>query len=219
MHPSTTRRTLLHSAKLIIAVAALAVGLNSPIHAQDGSAAKVDDYMKAEMQRQRIPGASLAVVKDGQIILAQGYGLANVEHQVTVKPETIFQSGSVGKQFTATAVMILVEEGKINLDDKISKYLDNTPKSWEKITVRHLLTHTAGMVMYPKNLNLRQDYAEEELLDHGASIPLGFQPGEKWSYSNLGYFVLGIMTRIKPLQFYRPPAFFLGDHVLIAPIK
>lgn len=90
--------------------------------AQDGVATKVDDYIRAEMQAQQIPGVSLAVIKNGEIVLARGYGLANVEHQVPVKPETIFQSGSIGKQFTATAVMMLVEEGKLSLDDKLTKY-------------------------------------------------------------------------------------------------
>ena len=83
--------------------------------AQDGVATKVDDYVRAEMQAQQIPGLALAVIRNGEIVLARGYGLANVEHQAPVKPETIFQSGSMGKQFTATAVMMLVEEGKIGL--------------------------------------------------------------------------------------------------------
>ena len=81
------------------------------LHAQDRTAA-IADYIRAQMQQQRIPGVSLAVIRDGRIVLAKGYGLANVEHQVPVKAETIFQSGSVGKQFTATALMMLVEEGK-----------------------------------------------------------------------------------------------------------
>ncbi len=98
--------------------------------------------------------------------------------------------------------MILVEEGKIKLDDSIRQYLDNTPKSWKGITVRHLLTHTAGMIMYPKNLNLREDYTEDELLNHATSIPLTFQPGEKWSSSNLGYFVLGLMISKLTGKFY-----------------
>jgi len=210
MHPSTTCRTLLHLAKLIIAVAALTVGLNSPIHGQDGSAAKVDDYMKAEMQRQRIPGASLAVVKDGQIILAKGYGLANVEHQVAVKPETIFQSGSMGKQFTATAVMMLVAAGKLNLSDPITKYFTDAPDTWKNITVRHLLTHTAGTTDYPRDFDFRRDYTEDELLKRAEAIPLAFQPGEKWSYSNLGYVLLGILIHKVSGQFYGD---FLQDHV------
>jgi CubicO group peptidase (beta-lactamase class C family) len=188
--------------RLLAVTAGMILLFVTPCASQEGASAKVDEYIKAEMQKQRIPGLSLAVIKDGQIILAKGYGLANVEHQVPVKPETIFQSGSVGKQFTATAVMILVEEGKIKLDDSISKYLDNTPKSWSGITVRHLLTHTAGMIMYPYQFGLRNDYTEDELLKHAASIPLTFQPGEKWSYSNLGYFVLGIMISKLTGKFY-----------------
>ena len=86
--------------------------------AQDQVASKVDEFVRGEMLSQHIPGLSLVVNKDGQIALVKGYGLANVELQVPVKPETVFQSGSVGKQFTATAVMMLIEEGKIGLDDR-----------------------------------------------------------------------------------------------------
>ena len=89
--------------------------------AQDGVATKVDAYIRAEMRAQQIPDVSVAVMKNGEIVLACGYGLANVEHQVPVKPKTIFQSGSMGKQFTATAVMMLVEEGKLRLEDPITK--------------------------------------------------------------------------------------------------
>jgi CubicO group peptidase (beta-lactamase class C family) len=170
--------------------------------AQDGITAKVDEYIKAEMQKQRIPGLSLAIIKDGQNILAKGYGIANVEHQVPVKPETIFQSGSVGKQFTATAVMMLVEEGKISLDDSINKYFTDAPESWKEITVRHLLTHTAGTTDYPRDFDFRRDYTEDELLKRAASIPLAFQPGEKWSYSNLGYVMLGILVGKVTGKFY-----------------
>src|SRR5262245_47918020 len=116
----------------------------------------VDAYVREQMNKQHIPGLALTIIKNGEVIKLESYGFANVEHQVPVKPETIFQSGSVGKQFTATAVMILVEEGKIALDDRISKYLDNIPKSWKRVTVRHLLTHTAGMTDYPKGFNFRQ---------------------------------------------------------------
>src|SRR5919106_1374365 len=154
---------------------------------QNGGSTKVDQYVLAEMKTQQIPGVSLAVIKNGQIILAKGYGLANVEHQVPVKPETIFQSGSMGKQFTATAVMMLMEEGKLNLDDKISKYFSDVPPTWEKITVRHLLTHTSGMTDYPSDFDFRRDYTEDQLLQRIRAVPLAFQPGEKWSYSNLGY--------------------------------
>jgi len=162
----------------------------------------IDDYVKAEMQRQRIPGLALAVIKDGEIVLARGYGFANVELQAPVKPETVFQSGSVGKQFTATAVMMLVEEGKISLDDKINKYFTDAPESWQNITVRHLLTHTAGTTDYPQDFDFRRDYTEDELLKRAEGIPLAFQPGEKWSYSNLGYLMLGILIHKITGEFY-----------------
>lgn len=169
---------------------------------QDGVSTKVDDYLRAEMQAQQIPGLSLAVIKNGEILLARGYGLANVEHQVPVKPETIFQSGSMGKQFTATAVMMLVEEGKVSLDDKITKYFTDGPESWNKITVRHLLTHTSGMSDYPDDFDLRRDYTEDELVQRIKTIPLAFQPGEKWSYSNLAYVMLGVLIHKVSGKFY-----------------
>ena len=129
---------------------------------------------------------SLAVVHDGKPLIVKGYGFANLEHQVPVKPETIFQSGSVGKQFTATAVMMLVDEGKIGLDEKIGRYLGDVPESWANITVRHLLSHTSGMTDYPKDFDFRKDYTEDEILKRAKEIPVAFKPGEKWQYSNLG---------------------------------
>ncbi len=127
--------------------------------APTSSADPIDDYVHSEMQRQRIPGLSLLVARDGKIVRAEGYGLANVELQVPVKPETVFQSGSVGKQFTATAVMMLVEEGKISLDDVVTKYLKGAPTTWNQVTIRALLSHTAGFTDYPKNFNFRRLWA------------------------------------------------------------
>ena len=170
--------------------------------AQDGVATKVDEYVRAEMASQQIPGVSLAVINNGEIVLARGYGLANIEHQVPVKPETIFQSGSMGKQFTATAVMMLVEDGKLSLDDKITKYFPDGPAAWNNITVRHLLTHTSGMTDYPDDFDLRRDYTEDELFQRIKPIPLAFQPGEKWSYSNLAYVMLGVLIHKVSGKFY-----------------
>jgi CubicO group peptidase (beta-lactamase class C family) len=164
--------------------------------------AKIDELVNAEMQRQKIPGVSLAIVKDGKPFLVKGYGFANLELQVPVKPETVFQSGSVGKQFTATAVMLLVEEGKIKLDDSIATYLGDVPESWKPITVRHLLSHTGGMTDYPQDFDFRRDYTEDELLKRAKEIPLAFKPGEKWEYSNLGFVTLGIMISKVTGKFY-----------------
>lgn len=176
--------------------------LATNLFAQDATTAKIDEFIKAEMQKQKIPGVSLAVIRDGQIVYAKGYGYANVEHQIPVKPETIFQSGSVGKQFTAMAVMVLVEEGKINLDDKISKYFTDAPPEWSNVTVRHLLTHTSGMTDYPKDFNFRADYTEDDIYKIIKATPLGFKPGEKWAYSNLGYVTLGILINRVSGKFY-----------------
>ena len=176
--------------------------LTAHSRAQDSLVARVDDFVREEMLKQHIPGVSLLVNKDGQTVLARGYGLANVEHQIAVKPEIVFQSGSVGKQFAATAVMMLVEEGKLSLDDKLTKYFTNLPATWANIHVRHLLTHTSGLGDYPSDFNLRLDYTEDELLARVTSTPLGFQPGEKWSYSNLGYLTLGILIGKVTGKFY-----------------
>jgi len=178
---------------LLLSIAALA---------QNGASTKVDEYIRTEMQAQQIPGLALAVIKDGQMVIAKGYGRANVEHQVPVKPETIFQSGSTGKQFTATAVMMLVEEGKLSLDDKITKHFPDGPSAWSNITLRHLLTHTSGMTDYPRDFDLRRDYTEDELYQRIKTIPLAFQPGEKWSYSNLAYVMLGILIHKVTGKFY-----------------
>ena len=163
---------------------------------------EIDRYVKAEMKRQKIPGVSLAVLRDGKIISLKSYGFANVEHQVPVKPETVFQSGSIAKQFTATAVMILVEEGKISLDDKITKYFPDSPEAWKNITVRHLLNHTSGMGDYPPEVDLRRDYTEDEYLAFIKKSPLIYETGAKWDYSNLGYVTLGALIRKVTGKFY-----------------
>jgi CubicO group peptidase (beta-lactamase class C family) len=162
---------------------------------------EADDFVQQEMQRQQIPGLALLVIHHGQIVKSKGYGMANLEHQVPVKPETIFQSGSVGKQFTATAVMMLVEDGKISLQDPIAKYL-KVPDQWKGITIRHMLSHTTGLGDYPEDFDLRKDYTEEELLQMVTKQPLLFQPGENWNYSNLAYITLGILIRKVSGKFY-----------------
>ncbi len=162
----------------------------------------LDEYVRSEMEKQHIPGLSLLVSRDGKPIRAQGYGLANVELQVPVKPETVFQSGSVGKQFTATAVMMLVEEGRIGLDDPLTKFFPDAPASWKQATVRELLSHTAGFTDYPKSFNFRKDYTEDEVLKIVEDIPLAYPPGTKWSYANLGYATLGILIHKVTGKFY-----------------
>ena len=183
-----------------------ALGLGAPaIQSQS-----VDDYLAQEMKAQHIPGLALGVYRNGEIVKAQGYGLANVELNVAVKPETIFQSGSVGKQFAATAVMMLVEEGKVGLDDAITKYFPGAPDTWNNIKVRNLLSHTSGLAEYESDertgpsgpFYLRLDFTEDELLKKAEALPFDFQPGEKWSYRNTNYLLLGFLIRKVTGEFY-----------------
>ena len=109
---------------------------------------RFDVFIAEQMREQDVPGIALAIIKDGVVLAAKGYGEANVEHHVPVTAETIFQSGSIGKQFTAAAIMMMVEEGRLSLDDSITKYLLDAPTSWKPITVRHLLTNTSGIAEY-----------------------------------------------------------------------
>lgn len=162
----------------------------------------VDRLVKAEMARQHIPGLSIAVVREGRIVKEAGYGLANVEHHVPATPQTVFQSGSVGKQFTAALVMLLVQDGKLALDAPVAGYLPDAPPAWSGITVRHLLTHTAGLAAEDPSQDLRKDFTEDELWRAIAKVPLQSQPGEKWAYSNLGYQVLGILCSRVAGRFY-----------------
>ena len=186
-------------------IAVLGIGwLALAVWAQtDDIGSKVDNFVNSSIRQQKIPGLALAVLRDGQIIKAQGYGLSNIELNVPASPQTVFQSGSVGKQFTATGVMMLVEEGKVGLDDKITKYFPGAPETWNKITVRNLLTHTSGIKDYTdKNFDYRRDYTEEDLLKILQKLPFDFAPGDKWSYSNSGYMLLGILIRKVTGKFY-----------------
>jgi CubicO group peptidase (beta-lactamase class C family) len=130
-----------------------------------------DCEVRIGAEKKRIPGLALLVSGNGQPIRTEGYGLSNVELQTPVKPETIFQSGSVGKQFTATAVMMLVEAGKVGLEDPLTKYFLQAPAWWKDVTVRELLSHTAGFTDYPNDFDMRKDYGEEDLIRIVSAIP------------------------------------------------
>src|SRR5215470_19198605 len=125
-------------ARHALAVAVLVLTAASPAWAD-----AIDDYIRGQMKARRIPGLALAVVRDGTVVKLQGYGVANLEHDVPVTPDTIFELASVTKQFTASAIMTLVEDGRLKLDDSITAHLVGCPETWKPITVRHLLTHTS----------------------------------------------------------------------------
>jgi CubicO group peptidase (beta-lactamase class C family) len=201
-------KLLVKSGALLFCAVLLAMGTSSSPPADDD--AKVDAYVRGEMQRERIPGLALGVYRDGKIVKAEGYGIANLEWDVPVKADTIFQSGSVGKQFTATAVMMLVEEGKVGLDDPIQKYFPDAPETWKGIKIRNLLSHTSGLGEYENGprtkpdgpFYLRLDMTEDELYKRIAAMPMDFKPGEDWSYRNTNYVLLGILIHRVTGKFY-----------------
>jgi D-alanyl-D-alanine carboxypeptidase len=157
---------------------------------------KVDDYVRALLAERHIPGAAVAVVKKGKIVKTAGYGLASVEFDVPVTAETVFEIGSVTKQMTAAAILLLVEEGRIDLDEKISKYLPNTPESWKNVAVRHLLTHTSGIKSYTAigaGFELTKRLKRDAFIKALAPHPLDFETGSRYLYSNSGYNLLGFI--------------------------
>ena len=157
---------------------------------------EVDKFVRAVMLERRVPGAAIAVVKNGKIVKKQGYGVASVEFNVPVTTATVFEIGSITKQMTAAAVLLLVEEGKINLDEKISVYLPNTPEAWKNVSVRNLLTHTSGIKSYTAigvGFELTKRMKRDEFIKALSSYPLDFETGSRYSYSNSGYNLLGFI--------------------------
>jgi CubicO group peptidase (beta-lactamase class C family) len=163
----------------------------------------VSGYLAAEMRRQRIPGLSVAVLRGDSVMLARGYGFANVELRTSAADSTIYQSGSVGKQFTAAMVVMLSQQGRFRLDDPVTRWLPEGAGVWDSITVRHLLTHTSGVGEYTDStFDYRKDYTEAQLVRLAASRRLDFSPGARWSYSNTGYLLLGVLVHRVTGRFY-----------------
>jgi CubicO group peptidase (beta-lactamase class C family) len=157
--------------------------------------AEVERYVRAELARQRIPGLSVAILRGDRLVLARGYGYANLEHRVKATDSTVYQVGSVTKQFTAAAVVMLSEQGRLGLDNPITRYLPEGDSVWQGVTIRHLLTHTSGIPEISDTLHWwRRDYTESELVRLAATQPLGFVPGASWRYSSIGYTLLGVIV-------------------------
>ena len=158
----------------------------------------IDEYIQNVMTKKQIPGMSVAVVKEGKPLLVKGYGIANLEHSVSATEKTVYEVASVGKTFTAFVVMMLVEEGVIELDRTIADYLDDLPSAWHSVSVRHILSHQSGLPSYTDVENywtdiIRYELSQAEIIDLVRSVPLMFQPGEYSSYDNTGYYLLGMM--------------------------
>jgi D-alanyl-D-alanine carboxypeptidase len=201
-----TARLLLSAALVLTAAtlspprapAAVAGGSRAP------SAREVDSYVRREMRRRHIPGLSLAVLRDGRVVRLKGYGLSSVELNVPATPQTVFQLASTTKVFTGAAVMLLVQEGRLSLDDSVTKLLPELPASWSGVTVRHCVTHTSGL----PDASLSDDTDEviaptrAEALPKLAALPFVGRPGEKWEYNETGFMLLGmIIERLSGLSF------------------
>jgi CubicO group peptidase (beta-lactamase class C family) len=154
-----------------------------------------DDLVRAEMTQHPIPGLALEIIQQGKPLKIAGYGLANLEWQTPVTPQTVFEIGSVTKQFTAAGILLLQQDGKLSVDDRISRYLKDIPESWSNITIRHLLTHTSGIRNYTgmDGFELTRHLTQEEFIRKIGAEPLDFAPGDKWSYSNSAYSLLGFI--------------------------
>jgi D-alanyl-D-alanine carboxypeptidase len=143
------------------------------------------------------PGAAAIVVKDGKVVLRKGYGMANLELGVAMAPDMVFELGSVTKQFTAAAILLLQERGKLRVEDDITRYLPDWPTHGQTITLENLLTHTSGIPSYtglPEWFpHMREDLKPADVAALFKDKPLEFNPGEKWAYDNSGFFLLGMI--------------------------
>ncbi len=155
----------------------------------------VDDLVRDQMNRHPIPGLALEIIQNGKPTKIAGYGLANLEWSTPATPETVFEIGSITKQFTAAAILLLAQEGKLSVDDRISKYIKDMPESWTNITLRHLLTHTSGIKNYTTldGFELTRHLTQAQFVRKMGGYPLDFAPGEKWSYCNSGFNLLGFV--------------------------
>jgi CubicO group peptidase (beta-lactamase class C family) len=163
----------------------------------DVEAKAVESLVTAQMQRQHVPALSLAIVRSKSVVFSRAFGVANLELDVPATTRTVFKIGSTSKPIIATGVMLLVEEGKLTLDDEIARFFAHAPSRWSGINVRHLLAHTAG---FPRELPGWVSYEEFSDADLVAMIEKtepATRPGERYAYSNAGYFTLAaILTKV-----------------------
>jgi D-alanyl-D-alanine carboxypeptidase len=157
----------------------------------------IDDIAQQVLKSTGVPSASVAVVQDGKLAYVQAYGSAKLDPQTAATPAMRYSIGSISKQFTAAAILMLAEEGKLSLDDPVSKYVSGLTDG-DKVTIRELLSHTSGYQDY-----WPQDYAPpmmfkpitaDGIMDRWAKIPLDFPPGTKWQYSNTNYVIAGVIV-------------------------
>jgi CubicO group peptidase (beta-lactamase class C family) len=178
---------------LLIIITVLALNSQSTSYAQNLES-KIDSLL-LEKYHPNAPGATFLISRNGNIIYKKAFGLANLELNVPMEADNVFEIGSMTKQFTAISILMLMEKGKLNLDDEITKFIPDYPTNGHKITIHHLLTHTSGIKSYTsmKKLNKisKRDLTPLELIDFFKNEPIDFVPGEKFKYNNSGYVILG----------------------------
>ncbi|HEV2455087.1 MAG TPA: serine hydrolase domain-containing protein [Verrucomicrobiae bacterium] len=157
---------------------------------------EVGKLIKSQMQQHHVPGVACVVWKDGRMVKSFYGGYANLEWNAPVKQDTVFEIGSISKQFAAASILLLAKQGKLSVDDNISKYLTNTASAWANIKIRHLLSHTSGIHSYDDmdGFELRQHLTQAQFIRRLGRHPPDFKPGEKWSYCNAGYSLLGYIV-------------------------
>jgi len=164
------------------------------------------DNLVQEAYKPNEPGVAVIVVREGEVIYRQGQGMANLELGIPIAPDMVFRIGSLTKQFTAVAILMLAEQGKLALTDSITQFLPDYPTHDHLITVEHLLTHTSGVKSYtamPEWLPLwRKDFTVQELIDFFKDQPMDFAPGQRLEYSNSGYILLGAIIEKASGQTY-----------------
>lgn len=165
------------------------------------------------MQERNIPGAAIAVIRKGKLEKVKGYGLASLEFEAPVTADSVFEIGSVSKQMTAAGILLLVQDGKVGLDEKISAYLPETPEAWNGVTVRHLLSHTSGIKSYTglSGFELSRRISMAQFIKQLSPHPLEFTPGERNVYSNSGFnllaYIIETQSGKKYLDFMRERIF------------
>ena len=159
-------------------------------------AGEIESLLQTEMSSHHVAGMTCLVLKDGKMLTQFHSGMANLEWQTPVAADTVFEIGSVSKQFAAAAILLLAEDGKLSVDDPLTTFFTNAPAAWTNVTVRHLLTHTSGLKNYDglDGFEMRQHLTPSQFIARLAAQPLNFAPGEKWSYCNSGYNLLGYIV-------------------------
>lgn len=191
----------------------MALAISSiPVFAQ--SQEQQYDALLKDTYTKDTPGISALVYKNGKVLYRKAFGMANLEYDIPMKPENVFEIGSITKQFTAVSILMLMEQGKLALEDEITKYIPDYPTKGKKITVHHLLNHTSGIKSYTSMRSFiataATDKTPKELIDVFKNEPMDFDPGEKWLYNNSGYIILGHIIEVISGQSYEE---FVTEHI------